>query len=130
MPNLAASLSNLAASQIENGQREAALKTAWEAVKIRRKLTEGNRAAFLPNLAMSLGVLSKAHSALNEHQQAQNCLIEAITLFLPMVETHPRHHARLFLLLEEAYLAACQATDTSPDQSLLARIAAIKESLQ
>nr|WP_232212482.1 tetratricopeptide repeat protein [Actinomyces sp. oral taxon 849] len=80
-PELATSLNNLANSQAENGQQHEALKTAQEAVTIRKKLAEQNPAAYNPDLATSLNNLAILLSGGELYKQALNYAQEATTLF-------------------------------------------------
>jgi tetratricopeptide (TPR) repeat protein len=58
LPDLAASVNNLAVSLADVGRREEALPVAEEAVTLRRRLAEANPDAYLPDLATSVNNLA------------------------------------------------------------------------
>ena len=71
-------LNNLSGAYNALGRREEALAATQEAVDIRRELAQQNRAAFLPDLAMSLNNLGTRLSALGRRQEALAATQEAV----------------------------------------------------
>ncbi|MFN0095815.1 MAG: tetratricopeptide repeat protein [Dehalococcoidia bacterium] len=129
-PDLAASLNNLAAMQSEAGDREAALVTAKEAVEKHRGLAAGNPQAFTPALGMSLGALGQILTAAGQHKDAQAAFREGVERLSPAFLAFPLGHAALTEALASEYRAACEALGQTPDEALLAPIAAALERLQ
>ena len=70
LPDLAASLNNLANMLSNLGRREEALALAEESVRIRRQLAQQRPNAFLPDLAASLNNLANMLSDLGRHEEA------------------------------------------------------------
>jgi tetratricopeptide (TPR) repeat protein len=71
--------------QSELGEREAALKSALEAVSIYRELVGRNRDAFLPDLASSLNNLGNMQSQLGEREAALKSALEAVSIYRELV---------------------------------------------
>jgi tetratricopeptide (TPR) repeat protein len=74
--------------QSEVGQRAEALETAREAVKFSVELAGQNRAAFLPELAMSLNNLATMQSAVGQRAEALETGREAVKLYRELHEAH------------------------------------------
>jgi len=74
-------LSNLSNWLSEVGDREGALKAAWEAVGIYRGLADGSPAAFNPDLAKSLNNLSVVLSEVGDREGALKAVREAVGIY-------------------------------------------------
>jgi tetratricopeptide (TPR) repeat protein len=72
------------------GRREEALKATEEAVKIRRKLSEQNPQAFLPDLAGSLNSLGNRLSELGRREEALKATEEAVGIYRKLSELNPQ----------------------------------------
>ena len=83
------SLNNLANRQSATGDREGALKTAREAVELRRKLAQANPAAYKPELARSLCVLAIACAKGGRLPDGIVAAKEAVALLEPFAEQSP-----------------------------------------
>ncbi len=81
----AAALGELAGCQLANGDPQAALATAQEAVILYRGLVQSNRDAVLPDLAMSLNNLANAQSEVGEREAALGTAQEAVALYRELV---------------------------------------------
>ncbi|MFD3553018.1 tetratricopeptide repeat protein, partial [Streptomyces goshikiensis] len=92
LPDLAASLNNLANSQSATGDRQGALTTITEAVTIRRALANDNPAAYLPDLAASLNNLANSQSATGDRQGALTTITEAVTIRRALANDNPAAH--------------------------------------
>jgi hypothetical protein len=77
---LARQLASVSIAQSEVGQREEALQTAQEAVRLRRELARDNRDAFLPDLASSLNNLANLQSEMGQREEALQTAQEALAL--------------------------------------------------
>uniref|UniRef100_UPI0028526DD7 tetratricopeptide repeat protein n=1 Tax=Schaalia odontolytica TaxID=1660 RepID=UPI0028526DD7 len=84
-PDLAMSLTNLAAFLSEVGKQDEALEAAREAVRLRRALAEASPQAYTPNLAMSLTNLANILSAVGERNEALETFVEGFDCFSPAV---------------------------------------------
>ena len=89
LPNLAASLNNLATFLSEVGRRADALAPATEAVTIRRQLAETAPDAYLPNLAASLNNLANRLSEVGRRADALAPATEATDLYRRLAEAAP-----------------------------------------
>ena len=92
-PDLAASLNNLAGSQVENGQRHEALKTAQEATNLYRTLAKHNPATYNPGLAISLNNLANSQAENGQRHEALKTAQEAVTIRRNLVEHNPATYA-------------------------------------
>ena len=88
-PDLAASLNNLAGSQVENGQRHEALKTAQEATNLYRTLAKHNPATYNPGFAVSLNNLASHLASIGQQREALETAQEAVTIQRNLVEHNP-----------------------------------------
>jgi len=80
---------NLAIRQSEMGQWAEALVSISEAVSIRRKLTEANPDAFLPDLAMSLNNQANRQSEMGQRAEALASISEAVSIYRKLAEGNP-----------------------------------------
>ncbi|MGB4086682.1 tetratricopeptide repeat protein [Methanothrix sp.] len=101
------------------GRRDEALAPAQEAVDIRRKLAHSNPAAFLPDLAMSLGAFGSVLSSLEQHEKAAGIFAEGLQHIAPFYQEHPDAFAPLAGSLQDSYLQSCREADIKPDEKLL-----------
>jgi hypothetical protein len=116
------SLNNLATLQSDVGEREAALATAQEAVKLRRELVQRNRDAFLPDFVKSCWTLGLVRLGLEQHKEAAQIFAEGAGLLLGYIPEHPfRPHVELAVALLRYYLGAEEKAGLGPDQQLMAK---------
>ena len=80
------SLGNLGICLVNVGRREEALAASQEAVAIYRRLAEGRREAFLPNLARSLNNLGADLGDLRRHEEAIAATQEAVDIYRHLME--------------------------------------------
>jgi tetratricopeptide (TPR) repeat protein len=88
--NKAGALNNLAVLHRAKNELESALQECEEALEIYRNLAIENPSAYLPDVAMTLiniGIYYQA--SVSNREVSINCLIEAITIILPIVEKVP-----------------------------------------
>lgn len=83
-------LNNYSVRQRDLGDRKAALKSAAEAVKIYRELSDKNPGAFLPDLAGSLNNLGNMQSGLEDPEGALTSAMEAFDVYWPFFERYPK----------------------------------------
>ncbi|MDQ3885697.1 MAG: hypothetical protein M3308_01440, partial [Actinomycetota bacterium] len=83
LPNLAASLNNLARCLSETGDRAGALSAITEAVGHYRRLAQDSPAAHLPNLAMALNLLAAIQADGGEHRRALDAFTAAAVGLAP-----------------------------------------------
>ena len=93
------SLGNLAGVQSETGNRDGALATSCDAVELYRKLAQANPAAYTPDLARSLYVLTMALAATDDSLKAKEAAREAVQLLEPFAAAS---HAAFGGLLQAA----------------------------
>src|SRR5262249_19648768 len=105
------------------GRREEALAASQEAVDIRRRLAQTRPDAFLPDLAMSLGVLGAGLAAMERHGEAAAARREGLAASSTFVERHRRVCGVIARALGRDHLAACEKAGVEPDQTLLERVA-------
>jgi len=86
---LAAALITLSNWQHNIGQRESALQSTQEAVKIRRQLAKDRPDSFLPDLAMSLSNLGSDQSALGQREAALLSTREAVKIRRQLAKDRP-----------------------------------------
>ena len=86
---MATSLNNLAGFQSATGDHEGALKTAEKAVELRRKLAQGNPAAYTPDLATSLCVFAMACASGDRLPDGIVAAREAVALLEPFADQSP-----------------------------------------
>jgi tetratricopeptide (TPR) repeat protein len=98
----------------ELGQREQALAATQEAVDIRRRLAEARPDAFLPDLAMSLGAMSRALGALGHHAEAAQTANQALELLAPFVELYPERFGPLAHAIETDELRYTKTANQLP----------------
>jgi tetratricopeptide (TPR) repeat protein len=88
--NKAGALNNLAVLHRAKNELESALQEYEEALEIRRELAKENPSAYLPDVAMTLINIGIYYQACVSNREVSiNCLIEAITIILPIVEKVP-----------------------------------------
>jgi len=154
IPDLARSLSNLAAMLSALGRREAALTAAEEAVRLYRALAEarpdafipdlagslnnlanmlsdlGARPdAFIPDLARSLWVLGDLYGEIEKPDVAIATVAEAIQLLSPTFLKVPAAVIGMMAGMLQSYRAQCAAVGREPDAELLGPALAVLESL-
>ena len=78
--------------------------------------------AFLPDLAMSLGMLGFALAAAERHADAAAAAHEGLVKIAPFVESYPQVFAELTDALTQTYLSSCEKSGAKLDQALLARV--------
>jgi tetratricopeptide (TPR) repeat protein len=130
LPNLAKSLSNLAAILSELGRPEGALATVQEALGLYRELAAARRDAFLPDRARSLAVLGGCLGAGGRHNEAAESFHEALATLAPLFERHPQAFAGLIAQMRRDYLEAAPRAEAQPDAELLARIERVRKNLE
>ena len=89
LARLAISLNNLGLRLSDLGRREEALKTAAEAVKIYRRLSDRRPDAFEPDLAMSLNNLAPMLSELGRGEEALKTAQEAVEIHRRLSDRRP-----------------------------------------
>jgi tetratricopeptide (TPR) repeat protein len=89
LPDLAASINNLALMLSDLGRREEALAQAEEAVSIYRQLAQQRPDAFLPNLAISLNNAANRLSDLGRREEALEEAGEALRIFSQLAQKSP-----------------------------------------
>ncbi|CAN5853406.1 hypothetical protein BH24ACI1_BH24ACI1_13670 [soil metagenome] len=88
--NKAGALNNLAVLHRAKNELESALQECEEALEIYRNLAIENPSAYLPDVAMTLINIGIYYQACVSNREVSiNCLIEAITIILPIVEKVP-----------------------------------------
>ena len=107
-PDLAMSLSNLAAMLSALGNREAALSAAREAVDIRRALVAQRPDAFRPNFANSLWVLAECLDAVDCRDEGVAANAEAITQLSGLFQRHKRAFAGQIEGMVQGYIRRCE----------------------
>jgi tetratricopeptide (TPR) repeat protein len=88
-PELARSWNNLSLRQSEMGQRDAALASIEEAVRLYRSLAKVNPDAFLPDLAMSLNNQANRQSEMGQRAEALASITESVRLYRWLAEAKP-----------------------------------------
>ncbi|HET8658791.1 MAG TPA: caspase family protein, partial [Micromonosporaceae bacterium] len=88
LPNLAASLNNLAVHLAEVGRRDQALAPITEAVDIYRRLAQANPDAYLPDLAMSLNNLALGLAGVGRRDQALAPITEAVDIYRRLAQAN------------------------------------------
>ena len=91
-PDLAELLSRVSTRQSETGDRDGALASSTEAVRIRRALAEASPAAHLPDLAASLNNLSAFQSETGDRDGALASSTEAVRHYRALAEASPAAH--------------------------------------
>ncbi|MDP8225058.1 MAG: tetratricopeptide repeat protein [Candidatus Lernaella stagnicola] len=129
-PDLASSLNNLANCLSALGRREEALDAAREAVDIRRELADARPDAFQPDLATSLGALGSVHRAMENHEAAAAAFKEGLKIILPYLQNLPKAFRQNAMKLARAYVEACTKAKVEADETLLAQVAAVLETLE
>ncbi|WP_331745955.1 tetratricopeptide repeat protein [Streptomyces virginiae] len=92
LPDLAASLNNLANRLGEVGRREEGLAAIEEAVRIRRGLAEADLDAHLPDLAASLNNLAIRLGAAGQREEGLAAVEEAVRIRRGLAEADPGAH--------------------------------------
>ncbi|MDC0722498.1 tetratricopeptide repeat protein [Nannocystis bainbridge] len=82
-------LNNLGNRQSEVGQREAALASTAEAVRIYEELAKRNPDAFQPDLAMSLNNLGNRQGEVGQREAALVSVAEAVRIFEELAKRNP-----------------------------------------
>lgn len=120
---------NLGNHYSEQGDHDVALRVTEEAVQIRRMLAEKSPDRYEPDLARSLGVLSrvKMHS---EPQAAAAYFHEGIITLRRLFILRPRAFVPLMGALVREYLASCEAAGIEADEALLAPIVKVLQAVQ
>ncbi len=116
---MAAALNNQANRQSEMGQREAALQSIEEAVKIRRELAARNREMFLPNLATGLQTFGRVLVAAGNPIAAAAKFAEGLRLITPFALQLPHAHISRAVGLAQDYLSAAQSANLTPEPETL-----------
>ncbi|MCP4935986.1 MAG: hypothetical protein GY927_17700, partial [bacterium] len=93
-----------------------------EAVKIRRQLAKTRPDAFLPDLAMSLGALSRTLSAADQHVEAANAAREGLAAITPFAEANAAAFGDLARALCRDHVEASEKAGIKPDEELLNRV--------
>ncbi|MEM6447214.1 MAG: TIR domain-containing protein [Cyanobacteria bacterium P01_D01_bin.123] len=114
----------------ELGRREEALETARESVEIYRELARTRPDAFLPDVAGSLNNFGTMLSELGRREEALEAAREAVALLLPFFERYPQGFMNWMQVFTRNYLERSEQAGREPDIELIAKIAAIFESLQ
>lgn len=81
---------------------------------VRRELARRKEEAFLPDLAVSLGVKALIHRDDPDSLAVHERFTEAVPALLPLLESLPEAHTTLMRYLASAYLRACQAANLPP----------------
>ena len=105
------------------GNREEALKPTEEAVEIYRELSESN-AAFVPDLATSLGALGSLLIQADDLQAASLQFREGLAVLLPVLLANPEALRPLADRLAQLYFATLRELGQEPDPDLMAAYAA------
>jgi hypothetical protein len=116
------SSNNLGARLSELGRLGEALAASQESVNIYRRLAQTLPDAFLPDLARSLGALSKVLTAAGRHGDAATTTHEGLMTIAPFLEKHGDAVGGLARALVQNYLSACKKAGTERDLALLERI--------
>ena len=86
------------------GQREAALASTEEAVKLYGKLAAARPDAFEPDLAMSLNNLGNRQSAVGQREEALASAGEAVKLYQSLFERWPVAFSNQFAISLDNYI--------------------------
>jgi hypothetical protein len=105
------------------GDREEALRPTEEAVEIYRELSESN-AAFVPDLATSLGALGSLLIQSDDLQAASEQFREGLAVLLPVLLANPEALRPLADRLAQLYFATLRELGQEPDPDLMAAYAA------
>ena len=89
LPDLAASVNNLANRLAEAGRRAEGLAAAQEAVDLRRELAAGNRDAYLPDLATSVNNLAIHLAEAGRRAEGLAAAQEAVDLYRELAAGEP-----------------------------------------
>jgi hypothetical protein len=87
---------------------------ALEAVDLYRHLAETRPDAFLPDLAMSLGAMSRALGALGHQAEAAQTANQALELLAPFVELYPERFGPLAHAIETDELRYTKTANQLP----------------
>jgi tetratricopeptide (TPR) repeat protein len=117
------SLNNLGIRLSDLGRRDDALAAAQETVDIRRHLAQAWPDAFLSDLAVSLGAMSRVLADLERHREAARTATEALEVLAPFVENYPLAFRDVASALGADILRYCEAAGQQPDLALLDRVA-------
>jgi hypothetical protein len=104
------------------GRREEALAATAEAVGHYRRLAEANPAAFLPDLAMSLGAHGTVLRGLGRPGEAVQAFAEGLHAVLPFVRALPAAFGGLAGALLADYLQACGEAKREPERGLVEEV--------
>lgn len=104
-------LNDLGYSLSALGRREEALAPAQEATEIYRKLAQSNPAAFLADLATSLGSLGRILSSLERYDKAARIFAEGLQSIAPFYRQLPGAFSALTQFLQESYLLSGHEED-------------------
>ena len=85
----------------EAGDRQGALSPARRAAEIYEKLAQDNPAAYLPDLAMSLGTLGDVLKAADDSPRAISAYTDALTDFRTCLESAPERFAPYIAMITE-----------------------------
>jgi tetratricopeptide (TPR) repeat protein len=89
LPDVAATLNNLANLQKAKNEFPQALEKYEEALNIYRDLAKENPRTYLPDVAMTLNNLANLHRAKNEFPQALEKYEEALKIYRDLAEENP-----------------------------------------
>ena len=129
-PDLAASLTNMAATLSNLGRREAAFTAAEEAVRLYRALAETRPDAFTVNLSVSLGMFADIQIADGAKIAALDSITEAIRILAPVFLRLPQAVARWMKMYLERYHQLCTDLEQEPDMALIGPIVEVLQELQ
>jgi len=105
------------------GQFEEALAACKEAADIKRALAKDRPDAFVPDLARSLGQLSRILVATGRHAEAIHAAREGLEVIAPFAERLPHVFGDLADAVRRGYTEACEAGGRAPETGLLQRAA-------
>ena len=101
------------------GRREEALEAADEALRIRRQLAAQRPDAFLPDLAMSLGVKGTVLQKMEDLGGAAASFRDGIECLKPLFLRLPNAFRPMMAALARGYIQACRLGSVELDISLL-----------
>ncbi len=110
-------------------QREEALQAAQEAVDIYRRLAKDRPDVFLPELAISMGVLGTCLAGAGRLREATDAFVNGIRTLAPAFNALPQAFAMLMDTLVSEYLTHAKKADETPDMDLLGPIQAKLEEI-
>jgi len=114
------SLNNQSGEQSAMGQRAEALASIQEAVRIYGELAQSNPAAFLPNLATSIGVLGDRLAESERLPEARDAAAESLRFLAPFFTRYPGVHDGLAKATCNDYLTRSQRLGLEPEADILA----------